>query len=108
MVPPRRATVRSAGYKIVLVFALAVAGCRHPASEQECQEIFAKTAELELKSSNVTDPGEVARRIEEARAAKGAELTRGCVGTRITQSAMECVRAATSADELDRCLAKWW
>ena len=83
-------------------------GCGHPATQQECEAIFDKSARLELQKANVTDPAEIERRLEDARAAKGAELTKGCVGRRITDRAMKCVQNATSAQQLDACLETWW
>jgi hypothetical protein len=90
------------------VVALTVVGCGHPATKQECEAIFDKSARLELAAANVTDAAEVARRLEAARVAKGAELTEGCVGRRITNRAMDCVREATSTEQFDGCLETWW
>ena len=81
-----------------------LAGCGHPATAGECDEIFRRSAELELKAQNVSNPEEISRRVEEARVARGEELTRECVGNRITDAAMECVRGAQTAEELDGCL----
>jgi hypothetical protein len=50
----------------------------------------------------------VTKRLAEARAAKGTELTEGCVGKRITDRAMDCVRDASNSQQLDACLETWW
>jgi hypothetical protein len=81
-----------------------VVACGHPASKQECEEIFQRSAEIALKSKNVTDPAAIERYVAEARAAKGQEMLDQCVGKRITNKALQCVRNAETSIELDRCL----
>jgi hypothetical protein len=83
---------------------LLAAGCGHPATREECVEIFERSAEIELRSQNITEPEEVRRRTAEARAVKGEELLQRCIGRRITDRAMRCVRQAQTAEELDACL----
>lgn len=87
-----------------LVAAALCAGCGHPASPKECEEIFDKSAEIELKGQNIQDPAVIAKRTAEARAARGDELIQRCVGRRITDNALSCVRAATTPEQIDRCL----
>jgi hypothetical protein len=84
--------------------ALSAAGCGHPATREECDEIFNKSAEIELRLQNVTEPKLVAERTAAVRAAKGDELIQRCLGKRITSSAMECVRRATTSEAMDECL----
>ena len=84
--------------------ALALFGCGHPATKQECQEIFDRSAAIELGTQNITDPALVKERTDDARTDKGDELLKQCVGRRITERAMRCVRGARSAEELDACL----
>jgi len=88
----------------VAVVIMAQVGCGHPATAQECEEIFRRSAEVELRAQDVSDPEVIQRRVSEAQAAKGDELMKNCVGNRITDEAMECVRAAQTAQALDRCL----
>lgn len=89
---------------VLLGGAIGAVGCGHPASREECEEIFRRSAEIELKSLNVTDPEEVRRRTSEAQEARGEELLQQCVGRRITDRAMRCVREAQTQEELDGCL----
>jgi hypothetical protein len=86
-----------------------VAGCGHPASEAECEVIVDRIVELELKAQKVTDPGEIAKRRSESLGLAGdrgrAEVLKGCVGKRITDRALVCVREADNASEItDHCL----
>jgi hypothetical protein len=83
----------------------ALAGCGHPASTAECDELFAKSAEIELRAQRVTDPKVIEERTAAARAAEpGVAFAGRCVGRRITSRALECARQATTAEQLDRCL----
>jgi hypothetical protein len=90
---------------LAALLALVLGGCGHPATREECNELFAKSAEIELRGQNITDPKTIAERTESARATpKGGEFTGQCVGKRITDRALKCVRNATTAEQFDRCL----
>jgi hypothetical protein len=93
-----------AGVSLMLALGFVLVGCGRPATRAECDEIFDKSAAIELAAQNVTDPAEVQKRTAAVRAARGDDLVSKCVGRRITQRAMECVRKATSAEQVDRCL----
>lgn len=98
-----RATVCAVRPIMTLLLA-SLGACGHPASREECEEIFRRSAEIELRARDVTDADEIARRTEEARAARGDRLVEGCVGKRVTYKAMDCVRSANTSEELDKCL----
>ena len=83
---------------------LLATACGHPASAEECEEIFERSAAIELRKQNVTEPELVRQRTEEARATAGDDLLKQCLGRRITDRAMRCVRRANSAEELEACL----
>ncbi len=103
---PRSASSRQLAVAAALAVAATalVAGCGHPASRAECDELFAKNAELELRAQRVTDPKVIEDRTAAARAADGDAFAGRCQGKRITKRALECVRRATTAEQLDRCL----
>ena len=68
-------------------------------------ELLAKSAEIELRGQHVTDPATIAERTSAGTGhAKGVEFSAQCVGKRITQSALDCVRKATTAEQFDHCL----
>ncbi len=79
-------------------------GCGRPATRAECDEIFDRSAEIELRAQNITDPKIIRERINAVRAAKGEPLLSQCVGKRITENAIACVRNATSSEQMDKCL----
>ena len=89
---------------VAALAAVALAGCGHPASREECDELFAKNAEIELRAQRVSDPKVIAERTAAARAAEGEAFAGRCMGRRITASALQCVRRAATAEQLDRCL----
>lgn len=84
--------------------ALAANGCGHPATTEDCNAIIAKSAELELRAQNITDPVVIQQRTEAVKGARGEELLKRCVGKRITDSALACVSRAGSPREVDKCL----
>lgn len=91
-----------------LALPVALAACGHPATDGECREILGRIVELELKAQNVSDPGEVARRqkeLETSIAAGKSGPYDGCLGKRITDGQLACVRAAKTSGEITgQCL----
>ncbi len=85
--------------------AFVLAGCGHPATEQECQEIADRVTKLELSSSVVgRDPDTAKEQLERTRSWVKESQLKSCVGRRITDAAMQCVRTATKAQDItDRC-----
>lgn len=88
-----------------LVLGALVLGCGHPASAKECEEIADRVTKLELQSSPVgRDPDTAKEQLERTRSWVKETQLKSCVGRRITDAAMKCVRAATKAQEItDRC-----
>lgn len=88
-----------------LALAALVLGCGHPASEQECQEIADRVTKLELQSSAIgRDPDTAKEQLERTRSWVKESQLKECVGRRITDAAMQCVRTATKAQDItDRC-----
>jgi hypothetical protein len=77
------------------------AGCGHPASEQECEEIVERVARLELQQAHATTDT-VASEVKLAKESFKKDMSRRCVGRRVTQAAMNCVRQAKSADQIEK------
>jgi hypothetical protein len=77
--------------------------CGHPATERECEEIVERIAVLEL--GNI-DAGQsfVAEEVRNAKESFRKEMRKKCVGRRITNAAMECVRKAKASRQIeDEC-----
>lgn len=73
-------------------------GCGRQATVEDCEQIVARIAELELKETDVSDQVEVKAQIEGAQAAFKDRLMTDCVGRRLRQSSIDCLKKATSAD----------
>ena len=103
-----RAAIRHSFWLLVLLSFLGV-GCGHEATESDCQLIADRIVELELRAQNVTDAAEIQRRRNDT-LGLGSETNRkalleGCVGRRVSDGALACVRSATTATEItDQCL----
>jgi hypothetical protein len=98
--------MRSFGWLSLSCTSLVLAvGCGHPASDKECQEIVERIATLELqKAGGPSDPKAVGEQIDETKKALATNTMKDCVGKRITERAMQCVRAAkTSSEIVDDC-----
>jgi hypothetical protein len=96
--------LRLAAVSCFVSAAALLTACGHPATVEECNTIIAKSAELELRAQNVTDPAIIAQRTEAVKAARGEELLKKCVGKRITDRALTCVSRAATPKEVDACL----
>ena len=85
----------------LILLPLLVAGCGHPASEAECEEIVERVATLELQQAHAgTDT--VASEVKLAKESFKKDMSRRCIGRRVTQAAMNCVRQAKSADQIEK------
>ncbi len=81
-------------------------GCGRPATDADCKLIVERIAETELAKQNVTDPAVVAKRKEEVMARLDPDLMKSCVGKRITDKALACVRRAKTPEEIQTVCLK--
>ncbi len=79
---------------------LALLGCGHPASEGECKEILRAAAQLELKARLENDKALIAQELASIESSMKDAMMHKCVGKRITDSVMRCVRNAKTSEEL--------
>jgi hypothetical protein len=82
-----------------LAFLLVFPGCGHPASVKECEEIVEAVVRLELKAADAGTP--VAEEVKATKESMHGDIMKSCVGRRITDGAMRCVRNAASAQEIE-------
>ena len=84
---------------------LLTCSCGHPASDKECQEIVERIATLELeKQTGSNDPKSVGAQVDETKKALAPNTLKDCVGKRITERAMQCVRSAKNSQQIvDDC-----
>jgi hypothetical protein len=81
---------------------LAAAGCGRRATTADCDLIFNRYVEVQLRAVHITDPVEVTKREQAMRAEMKDDLQQ-CPGKRITDSMLRCVQNAQTNDEIDKC-----
>ena len=81
-------------------------GCGHQASLEECELIVTRITELEVAEHGRDASAEsVQEQVAETKQAMHQKTLQNCVGKRITEGALDCVRSAKSSDEIiNRCL----
>jgi hypothetical protein len=79
---------------------LAATGCGHRATVQECEEIVERVARLELERAKV-GPAMLASELKIAKESFKKDMGKRCVGRRVTEKAMSCVRSAKSSQEIE-------
>ena len=85
-------------------FASATACGGRRATREDCRQILDRLVDLELQERGFRDPALAARWRAQAEAAHAAELA-ACEGQRIPRTALACVQAAASSEEIShRCL----
>jgi len=95
--------IRSQAIFAVAVFVGLLTACGRPATHDDCERIFQRIVELELRDLQTTDPAIIAKKTGDLRASYGPELE-GCVGKRIRKDLVACLEKATQASEVDGCL----
>lgn len=87
----------------ILLVPLAVAGCGRKATRADCETIVDRNVEVRLKADGETDPARIAKRKEELRVQLAEDIDR-CVGKRVTDGMMSCVKTAEKPEQIDKCL----
>ncbi len=90
---------------VVLPFTLAfvLVGCGRRATEADCQLIVDKSVELQMKEMEKTDPVAIQKRQDALRHELEPEM-KECVGRRITDKMMTCVKGAQQSADLETCV----
>jgi hypothetical protein len=88
---------------MVLALALFALGCGRKATRADCELVVDKNVEVKLKADGMTDPELIQKRKDELRASLKDDIDK-CVGKRVTDGMLECVKRATTPVEIDKCL----
>ena len=91
------------GFAFTVVMTLALVGCGRRATEADCQLIVDKSVELQLRETNQTSADAIEKREEQVRGELQDEI-KSCEGRRVTEKTLTCVQAASTTQELDKCL----
>lgn len=83
--------------------ALATASCGRRATQADCDVILDRMVVVKLKARHVTDQPSIEKMQKELRTTAAADFP-GCVGRRITDSAMACIKKAETQEAIVKCL----
>lgn len=87
---------------LLLMSIFGLSACGRPATLQECEEIANRVAVLEFEASTKTTAPPKPEQVQVIQARVHDAMMKSCVGKRITQRAMRCVRSAKSADAVQK------
>lgn len=88
---------------VIVLSALAALSCGRRATQADCDVILDRMVVVKLKERSVTDPDSVKKLQNELRKDAEADIP-GCVGKRITDSAMSCIKKADTQEAIIKCL----
>ena len=93
------------GFAIGLLSTVAVllVGCGRKATRADCELVVDKNVEVKLKSDGLIEPALVQKRKEELRASLKDDIDK-CVGKRVSDGMLTCVKGAETAEQIDKCL----
>ena len=77
--------------------------CGRHATQADCEAILDRMVVVKLKQKNITDPESVQKMQADLRRDAEADFP-SCVGRRITDSAMACVKKAETQEAIVKCL----
>lgn len=95
---PRMLHRRMRSFAWVSLLVACAVGCGRPATREECDEIVGRIAELELRARGLT--GNNADEVKATKDALEKTTLRDCVGRRISDKAMSCVRSAKTTQQI--------
>jgi hypothetical protein len=87
----------------VACLALVLTGCWRKATEADCSAIVDRDVELQMRKMAITDETAIAKKQQEIRS-QFSESMKGCVGRRITDGMMKCVKDAQTVEAIDQCM----
>ena len=94
--------MRRSGVCLLLSLALGFFACGRPATVQECEEIANRVAVLEFEAAAKSTTPPKPEQVQMIRARVHDAMLKGCVGKRITERALRCVRQAKSAESIQK------
>ena len=78
-------------------------GCGRKATEADCQLIVDQNVAVQMKALSITDPALIAKKQDELKVELASEM-KDCVGRRVSETMMACVKGAQTTEEIQRCL----
>jgi hypothetical protein len=88
---------------VSILLAFSAIACGRRATEVDCQTIVDAVVDAELRAMNITDAATLQKKRDELRPAFKDDL-KTCVGRRITDGMMSCVKAAQTSQAIHDCI----
>jgi hypothetical protein len=88
---------------LLAVALLSLTACGRKAQRADCEIVVDRNVELQLAALGIKDPQVVSKRRDEMRASMKDDIDR-CVGKRVTDGMMACIKTAESAEKIDKCM----
>jgi hypothetical protein len=85
------------------LFVVVLAGCGRRATREDCELIVDRNVEVGLKVQGTIDPVTIQKRKDEMRAEMKERIDQ-CVGKRVTDGMIKCVKSSETPDQIDKCL----
>lgn len=82
---------------------LVLAGCGRKATREDCELIVDRNVEVGLRVQGTVDPVTIQKRKDEMRADMKERIDQ-CVGKRVTDGMLACVKRSETPDQIDKCL----
>lgn len=87
------------------VVALALSACGRKATEADCMVIVDQMVVVKMKKKNANpDPAAVQKLQSELREEAKGEIMDSCVGKRISDGALDCIKKAETEEEIIKCM----
>jgi hypothetical protein len=78
-------------------------GCGRKATREDCELVVDKNVEVKLKTDGLQDKDLIQKRKDELRASLKDDIDR-CIGKRVTEGMLACVKGAATPEQIDKCL----
>jgi hypothetical protein len=91
------------GITLLAGLCIALVACGRKATREDCEMVVDRNIEVKLRADGVTDPAVIEKRKGELRPTLKEDIDK-CVGKRVTDGMMKCVRTAETAEQIDKCL----
>lgn len=89
---------------VVAAVSLALlAGCGRQATRADCELVVDRNVEVKLRAEGVVDAETIEKRKQELRDSLKDDID-ACIGKRVTDATMSCVKTAESPEQIDKCL----
>ena len=88
---------------LLMVTSFALVACGRKATREDCEMVVDRNIEVKLKSDGVTDPAIIQKRKDELKPNLKEDIDK-CVGKRVTDGRMKCVKTAETPEQIDKCL----